>query len=66
VKKTLGSLALALFAAASLLASTGSTLVCEKTGVVMDSCCCVVKDGTVICTLTGEEVASCCCVETSR
>ena len=66
MKKTLGTLALALSAAGSLLASTGSTLVCEKTGVVVDSCCCVEKDGAMICTLTGEEVASCCCVEVSR
>jgi len=61
MKKTLGSLALALFVAASALAATGSRMVCEKTGVVMDSCCCVVKDGVMICTLTGEQVSSCCC-----
>jgi hypothetical protein len=61
MKKTLGSLALALLVAASALAATGSRMVCEKTGVVMDSCCCVMQDGKMICTLTGEEVESCCC-----
>jgi hypothetical protein len=42
-------------------ASRASSLVCEKTGVVVDSCCCVVQDGQMICTLTGEPVTSCCC-----
>jgi hypothetical protein len=61
MKKILGSLALALAVAASALATTGSQMVCEKTGTVVDECCCVEKDGTMICTLTGEEVESCCC-----
>lgn len=61
MKKILGTLALALVVAASMLATTGSRMVCEKTGTVVDSCCCVVKDGTMICTLTGEPVSSCCC-----
>jgi hypothetical protein len=61
MKKTLGVLALAVALAASALASTGSQMICQKTGVVVDSCCCVVKDGAMICTLTGERVESCCC-----
>ena len=61
MKKILGSLALTLVVAASALATTGSQMVCEKTGVVVDECCCVVKDGAMICTLTGEPVSSCCC-----
>ena len=61
MKKTLGALALAVALAASALASTGSQMICQKTGVVVDSCCCVVKDGAMICTLTGERVDSCCC-----
>ncbi len=61
MKKILGSLALALVIAGSALASTGSRMVCEKTGTVVDSCCCVVKDGAMICALTGERVETCCC-----
>jgi hypothetical protein len=61
MKKILGSLALSLVVAASALATTGSRMVCEKTGIVVESCCCVEKDGVMICTLTGEEVSSCCC-----
>ena len=61
MKKILGTLSLALVIAGSALASTGSQMVCEKTGVVVDSCCCVVKDGAMICTLTGERVDACCC-----
>ncbi len=61
MKKILGSLALALVVAASALATAGSQMVCEKTGTVVDSCCCVVKDGAMICTLTGEQVDICCC-----
>ncbi|HEY4228875.1 MAG TPA: hypothetical protein VGO79_01820 [Thermoanaerobaculia bacterium] len=42
-------------------ASSPSGLLCEKAGVVVDSCCCVMQDGKVICTLTGEPVDSCFC-----
>ena len=61
MKKILGTLALALAVGASALATTGSQMICTKTGTVVDSCCCVVKDGVMICTLTGEKVDSCCC-----
>ena len=61
MKKILGTLALAVAVAASAPASTGSQMICQKTGTVVDSCCCVVKDGAMICTLTGERVESCCC-----
>lgn len=61
MKKLLGSLALVLLVAASALATTGSAMVCEKTGIVVEECCCVVKDGAMVCTLTGEVVSSCCC-----
>jgi len=61
MKSILGTLTLALAIAASALASNGSAMVCEKTGIVVDSCCCVVKDGAMVCTLTGEVVSSCCC-----
>ena len=62
--KRLMTLSIVFLLAASALATTASkasSLVCEKTGVVVDSCCCVVQDGQMICTLTGEVVTSCCC-----
>lgn len=65
MKKILGTLALALVVAGSTLASTGSQMVCQMTGTVVDSCCCVVKDGAMICTLTGERVDPCCCTPAS-
>ena len=61
MKKLLGSLALALLVASSTLAAGGSRLVCEKTGTVVETCCCTVKDGVLTCSLTGEPVDSCCC-----
>jgi hypothetical protein len=69
MKRVFGTLSIAFLLAASALAtassasnaSSASGLVCEKTGVVVDSCCCIVQDGKMICTLTGETVSSCCC-----
>jgi len=61
MKRTFVTLSLLLLVAASALATRASELVCEKTGTVVDSCCCVVQDGKMICTLTGEVVDSCCC-----
>jgi hypothetical protein len=61
MKKLLGSLALALLVASSTFAAAGSRMVCEKTGTIVESCCCVHKDGALVCTLTGETVSSCCC-----
>jgi hypothetical protein len=61
MKKILGTLALALAVAVSAFATTGSRMVCEKTGVEVESCCCVVDGESMICTLTGERVDTCCC-----
>ena len=61
MKRLFVTLSLLLLVAASALATRASELVCEKTGVTVDSCCCVMQDGKMICTLTGEVVASCCC-----
>ncbi|HEY1252367.1 MAG TPA: hypothetical protein VGH97_14390 [Thermoanaerobaculia bacterium] len=64
MKRIVVTLALAFVVAASALAtgaSRTSGLVCEKTGVVVDSCCCAMQDGKMVCTLTGEVVSSCCC-----
>ena len=61
MKKLIGSLALSLLVAASTFAAEGSRMVCEKTGTVVDACCCVEKDGAIVCSLTGETVSSCCC-----
>jgi hypothetical protein len=61
MKKILGTIALVLIAGAWAPAPKGTTLVCEKTGVVVGSCCCVVTGTTMVCTLTGEAVSDCCC-----
>lgn len=61
MKRLFGILSLLFVVTASALATQASSLVCEKTGVVVDSCCCVEQDGKMICTLTGEVVDSCCC-----
>ena len=61
MKRLFATLSLTLLVAASALATSASALVCEKTGVTVDSCCCVMQDGNMICTLTGEVVDSCCC-----
>ena len=64
MKRLFVIVSLAFVLAASALAtgaSRASGLVCDKTGVVVDSCCCVEQDGKMICTLTGEVVSSCCC-----
>jgi hypothetical protein len=61
MKRAFVPLSLFLLVAASALATRASELVCEKTGVTVDSCCCVMQDGKMICTLTGEVVESCCC-----
>jgi hypothetical protein len=61
MKRLFVTLSLFLLIASSALATRASELVCEKTGTVVDSCCCVVQDGKMICTLTGEVVDSCCC-----
>ena len=61
MKKLLGSFALALIVAGSALGAVGSRMTCEKTGVVVDSCCCVEKNGSLVCSLTGEEISACCC-----
>ncbi len=66
MKRLCTLLSVAFLLAASALAtgsraSSTASLVCEKTGVVVDSCCCAVQDGKMICTLTGEPVDSCCC-----
>jgi hypothetical protein len=54
---------LALFVLASLTPMPASTgMVCELTGVTVESCCCVAGGGGgMVCTLTGETVSSCCC-----
>ena len=61
MKRYLGILSLLFVVTASALATQASSVVCDKTGVVVDTCCCVVQDGKMICTLTGEVVDSCCC-----
>ena len=61
MKKLLGSLALAMLVASSTLAAGGSRLVCEKTGTVVETCCCSVQEGVMTCSLTGDRVDSCCC-----
>ena len=61
MRKLFVTLSLTLLVAASALATSASALVCEKTGVTVDACCCVIQDGKMICTLTGEVVESCCC-----
>jgi hypothetical protein len=66
MKRILVTLSLAFVLGAPALAtrtgaSRASALVCEKTGVVVDSCCCAMQDGKMVCTLTGEVVSSCCC-----
>ena len=61
MKKFLGSLALGLLVASSTLAAEGSRLVCEKTGTVVEACCCTLVDGVMTCSLTGEPVEVCCC-----
>lgn len=62
MKKLLGSLALAMLVASSTLLAAGSRMVCEKTGAIVESCCCVEKDGALVCSLTGETISSCCCI----
>ena len=61
MKRLSVTLSLVLFVAAAALATGATALVCEKTGVVVDSCCCVIQDGKMICGLTGEVVDVCCC-----
>ena len=61
MKKLIASLAL--LVVASLTPAPASTgMVCELTGTVVESCCCIpATDGGMVCTLTGETVSSCCC-----
>jgi hypothetical protein len=61
MKKILGTLALALAVGLPAAAAPPSQMVCTKTGTVIDSCCCVVREGVMICTLTGMRVDACCC-----
>ena len=61
MKRLFVTLSLSLLVVASALATRASELVCEKTGITVESCCCEMQDGKMICTLTGEVVDSCCC-----
>jgi len=48
-------------ASASKVAAASSKLRCSLTGKVVDSCCCVQRDGKLHCTLAGKDVEACCC-----
>ena len=62
MKKLIASLALVVLASLTPTPSPASSaMVCELTGTVVESCCCVETDGGMVCTLTGETVSSCCC-----
>jgi hypothetical protein len=60
MKKILGTLSLAALLTTTSMAG-GSAMVCEDTGVTVETCCCVETDAGLVCTLTGETVSSCCC-----
>jgi hypothetical protein len=66
MKKFIVPAALAVLLAASALGTTGSQMVCDKTGIVVESCCCVEKDGQMVCSITGETVSSCCCSDAAE
>lgn len=34
---------------------------CSLTGQVVDTCCCVQREGKLHCTLAGKDVETCCC-----
>jgi len=48
-------------ACASKEAAASSKLRCSLTGTVVDSCCCVQREGKLYCTLAKKSVDSCCC-----
>jgi hypothetical protein len=62
MKRFIASVALLVLASLTpASASPNNSMVCELTGTVVESCCCVGTDGGTVCTLTGEIVSSCCC-----
>ena len=40
---------------------TAEKLRCSLTGQVVDTCCCVQREGKTHCTLAGKDVETCCC-----
>ena len=61
MKMLLRSLALAALVATSTAAGDAPSMVCEKTGVSVESCCCIQTEEALVCSLTGETVSACCC-----
>ena len=61
MKKILATASLVLLLSSAASASNAA-LTCTRTGVNVESCCCVEVDGNEVCTLTGESELSCCCV----
>jgi hypothetical protein len=53
-------------ACASKVAAESSKLRCSLTGKVVDSCCCVQREGKLYCTLAKKNVDSCCCESASK
>jgi hypothetical protein len=53
-------------ACASMAAEGSSKLRCSLTGNVVDSCCCVQREGKLYCTLAKKNVDSCCCESASK
>lgn len=51
---------------ASKRAASSSKLRCSLTGTVVESCCCVQREGKLYCTLAKKNVASCCCESASK
>jgi hypothetical protein len=47
-------------------AAQASKLRCSLTGTVVESCCCVQREGKLHCTLAKKDVDSCCCKPPSK
>jgi hypothetical protein len=46
--------------------ASSSKLRCSLTGTVVESCCCVQREGKLYCTLAKKNVDSCCCESTAK
>lgn len=47
--------------AAAAQKAAGEKLRCSLTGKVVDTCCCVQREGKLHCTLADKDVTTCCC-----
>jgi hypothetical protein len=53
--------AIGLAAALSCAGAEGRKMLCALTNTVVDSCCCVEREGKMHCTLADKDVDACCC-----